>query len=66
MKHFDEGTTCQWRYPKRDPAPKGVKVNLLTIGNHSVVGVWHKDGGFKAWHPLLKRDKEYEEANGLM
>lgn len=48
-----------------DPAPRGVKLTLLTIGKVQVVGEWSDIGGYIAWAPLLKRDKELEERLGL-
>ncbi len=66
MDHLDNGTQCKWFYPPRQPAPRGVKMNLLTIGNQSVVGSWTDDGSVKAWHPLLKRDKDYEREMGYL
>lgn len=53
-------------YNYRDPAPRGVKLTLLTIGNVQVTGEWSDDGGYKAWAPLLKRDKELERKLGIL
>lgn len=47
-----------------DPAPRGVKLTLLTTGKVQVVGEW-RDGMYIAWAPLLKRDKALEERLGL-
>jgi hypothetical protein len=49
-----------------DPAPRGVKLTLLTIGNIQVTGQWDDSGAYKAWAPLLKRDKELERQLGLL
>ena len=51
-----------WRY---DQAPHGSKVFLLTKGGVAVDGQWRVDGGFIAWHPLFKRDKELEAKLGI-
>lgn len=48
-----------------DPAPKGVKLTLLTLGNIQVTGVWSKNL-YKAWAPLLKRDKQMEKELGIL
>ena len=57
----------RWRYPaNNDPAPQGAHVQLLTIGRKQVPGVWRDDGGFIAWAPNIKRDKELEERLGLL
>ena len=48
-----------------DPAPKGVKLTLLTVGNVQVTGEW-MEGAFKAWAPLLRRDKELERKLGIL
>jgi hypothetical protein len=48
-----------------DPAPRGVKLTLLTIGKIQVTGVWTDDGSYIAWAPLLKRDKLVEDALGI-
>lgn len=47
------------------PAPKGEKVALLTKGGQQVIGVWQDNGGFLAWAPLIKRDKQVEELLGI-
>lgn len=52
-----------WRYV--EPAPKGVKLTLLTIGNVQVTGEWVDNAGYKAWSPLLRRDKKLEIELGL-
>jgi hypothetical protein len=49
-----------------DPAPKGVKLTLLTKGKVQVTGEWVEGGAFIAWAPLLKRDKQLEEEMGLL
>lgn len=51
-----------WRYD--EPAPKGVKILLLTVGAVAVIGVWEGEPGehFIAWSPLPKRNKEKETA----
>lgn len=50
-----------WRY--LEPAPRGTTILLLTTGNSLCKGQW--DGRpwqyYKAWSPLLKRDKELEK-----
>lgn len=50
------------RYPAAGdaPAPRGVDLNLLTEGGICVRGRWRDDGGYLAWAPLPKgnRDKE--------
>ena len=42
-----------WRYEK---GPKGVKIQLKTIGHICVLGFWYGelDEHFIAWAPLLK------------
>lgn len=52
-----------WRYT--EPAPRGVKLNLLTKGKIAVVGDWHDGHGYIAWSPLIRRDKQLEEELGL-
>lgn len=49
-----------------DPAPKGIDLTLLTIGNKQVTGHWTDDGRYKAWAPLLKRDKVRERELGYL
>lgn len=48
-----------------DPAPRGVKLTLLTAGKIQVTGEWADSGMYIAWAPLLKRDKALEERLGL-
>ena len=52
-------------YNYLDPAPRGVKLTLLTKGNIQVTGEW-TEGAYKAWAPLLKRDKELERKLGIL
>ena len=52
-------------YRYTEPAPRGVKLTLLTVGNVQVTGEWSDRGGYKAWAPLIKRDKEQEKALGI-
>ena len=52
-----------WRYT--EPAPKGVKLSLLTIGKVQVTGEWTDGGGFIAWSPLIPRDKNTERLLGV-
>jgi hypothetical protein len=64
--HHD-GDEIYWRYPTvHGPAPRGVKLTLLTIGNQQVTGDWAEGGGFKAWSPLIRRDKEVERQLGYL
>lgn len=52
-----------WRY---DPAPRGVKVYLLTKGGVAIApGQWRDGMGLIAWHPVFKRDKAKEVELGL-
>lgn len=54
-----------WRYPANgDIPPRGVGLCLLTIGKVQVIGDWTDDGGFIAWAPKIRRDKELEERPG--
>ena len=52
-----------WRYT--EPAPRGVKLTLLTRGNVQVTGDWTDNGGYKAWSPLIRRDKQLERQLGI-
>lgn len=58
-----------WRYPAtgkpKDQPPSG-DVLLLTEGRISVTGVWTDKGGFIAWAPKIKRDKQLEQQLGLL
>lgn len=55
-----------WRYPSvHGLPPRGVKMSLLTMGNQQVVGDW-SDIGYKAWAPLIKRDKDIERTLGYL
>jgi hypothetical protein len=62
---------AQWNYDIRN-APTGVKCLLLNAGGVALIGslrpsdVTGKDPFFKAWSPLPKRDKEKEEALGIL
>ena len=51
----------EWRY---EEAPRGVKVQLLTIGDIAVYGEWKGKLGefYKGWHPVPRRNKKKEEA----
>lgn len=62
-KSYAVSTNVMWRY---DTPPENVKVFLLTIGGIAVEGIWSKGGGFIAWHPLFKRDKEIESRLGFL
>ncbi len=62
-KHLDSYTP-EWEYKK--PAPRGVKLSLLTIGNQQVTGDWSADGRYKAWAPLIKRNKDIERELGYL
>lgn len=56
------GDEIGWRYPAAGrPAPPGATVQLLTKGRTQCKGVWSDNGGFIAWAPNYKRDKELEE-----
>lgn len=57
------GDSSFWRYAV--PAPKGIKLSLLTKGGVQVVGVW-EDDLYVAWAPLIKRNKESEKRLGLV
>lgn len=60
-------TESHWRYPANgEPAPRGVGLCLLTIGRVMVMGEWRDDGGYIAWAPKIKRDKELESKLGLL
>ena len=60
------GEEIGWRYPADgQPAPPGATVQLLTKGRTQCKGVWSDGGGFIAWAPNYKRDKELEERLGL-
>lgn len=54
----------EWRY---EEAPRGVKVQLLTLGDVAVYGEWKGSLGefFKAWHPVPRRNKKKEAELGL-
>jgi hypothetical protein len=52
----------KWIYPDQEPAPRGVKLALLTQGNIQVTGTWVSDGSYKAWQRLFSRDKEHERS----
>jgi hypothetical protein len=57
------GPPSGWEYLL--PAPRGVKITLLTIGNMQVTGVWQA-GMYKAWCLLIERDKELERKLGYI
>lgn len=44
----------QWYDPATHPAPKGVKLRVMTEGGLECDAFWRDDSGFLAWHPLLK------------
>lgn len=52
-----------WRYT--EPAPRGVKLALLTKGKTQTTGVWHDEHGYIAWSLLIPRDKQLETELGL-
>lgn len=56
--------TEEWKY---EEGPRGVKVQLLTVGDIAVYGEWKGELGefFKAWHPVPKRNKKIEADLGL-
>jgi hypothetical protein len=60
MNPGDSDKRMVWIYPDQEPAPRGVKIALLTIGNIEVTGNWTDDGRYKAWQRLFSRDKEHE------
>ena len=49
-----------WRY--EEPAPRGVKLLLLTSGGVAVIGEWSTNSNLVAWSPLPRRDKAKEHA----
>ena len=53
-------------YNYTDPAPRGVKLTLLTKGKIQVTGEWVDGGGYIAWAPLLRRDKQLEKELGIL
>jgi hypothetical protein len=53
-----------WHYT--EPAPRGVKLTLLTIGNIQVTGEWADNMKYKAWAPLLRRNKQLEKELGIL
>jgi hypothetical protein len=61
MNPGDSDKHMKWIYPDQEPAPRGVKIALLTIGNIEVTGNWTDDGRYKAWQRLFSRDKEHEK-----
>lgn len=52
----------EYSYPEAGdpPAPRGVKLQILTTGGIAVLGEWKDDTNFMAWAPLIKRNKEKE------
>jgi len=52
-----------WRYT--EPAPRGVKLALLTKGKTQTTGEWQDGQGCIAWSLLIPRDKALEEELGL-
>lgn len=66
LKTSEEHATANesyWRYT--EPAPKGVKLSLLTRGRIQIAGEWIDDGSIIAWAPLIKRNKELERSLNL-
>jgi hypothetical protein len=53
-----------WRYT--EPAPRGVKLALLTIGKIQVTGEWMDGCGYIAWSPLIRRNKDIERQLGYL
>jgi hypothetical protein len=52
---------AEWIYPQDQQPPRGVKVNILTIGCVAIHGNWAEGEGFLAWQYLFKRNKDKEE-----
>lgn len=61
MNPGDSDKSMKWIYPDQEPAPRGVKIVLLTVGNIQTTGNWTDDGRYKAWQRLFSRDKEHEK-----
>jgi hypothetical protein len=51
----------EWIYPHELSPPKGVKLNLLTLGFVATIGNWEDEAGFIAWQYLFKRNRKKEE-----
>lgn len=47
------------------PPDNEKKLILLTTGRVAIVGRWGDGHGVIGWHPLPKRDKQFEEDNNL-
>lgn len=54
-----------WLYPQQIPPPRGAKLFLLTQGGVATTGTWVDDGSFIAYHPIFRRDREYERSIGV-
>lgn len=52
-------STPRWHHPDDTPAPRGVKLQLLTPGGISVTGHW--EDWAVLWAPLLKVPRELKE-----
>ena len=61
-KNYLAAESPEFLYPEAGdpPAPRGVKLNLLTSGGISTHGIWTEGSNFIAWAPLLKRNKAKE------
>jgi hypothetical protein len=61
VDHHVTSSTSYWIYPAQEPAPRGVKLSLLTKGLIQVTGVWNDSGNYIAWQRLHRRIKEQEQ-----
>lgn len=50
----------EWTYPQEQEPPRGVKLNILTVGGIAIQGQWDYSVGFVAWQYMFKRNKDKE------
>lgn len=53
------------RFIYSPPPNVNKKVILLTTGKVAIIGPWKDGVGVIAWHPLPKRDKQFEKDKGI-
>lgn len=58
-------TMGEIRFIYSPPPNVNKKVILLTTGKVAIIGPWGTGHGVIAWHPLPKRDKQFEQENKL-
>lgn len=63
MDNIEPITSSETLFLYGPPPDVNKKVILLTTGRVAIIGPWGTGVGVIAWHPLPKRDKQFEEDN---